>query len=252
MIKLSLQNTVARVTLARAEAANALSGDMLRQFADIVRDIKQSEARVMCIAAEGKHFCAGADVNWMRESVRADSDAPLALAQLLYDIHCLPMPVLSLVHGACYGGGAGLAAVSDICIAGHNARFCFSEVKLGLIPATISPYVVAAIGERQARRYFLDGSVFSADTARQIGLAHQLADNDALPAAGEEEIKQLLIGGKTAQYLIKTLLKDIQQPLGPALAEMTAQRLIACRETEEAQEGIRAFLEKRPPKWRAP
>lgn len=257
-IHYKIEGDIARLTLARPSAANALSGDMLRQITAALREVRASAARVLCISGEGKHFCAGADIEWMRASADPASNSEEdnrreadILAALLHDLHTLPQVTVAVLHGACYGGGAGLAAAADICLAADTTRFCFSEVRLGLIPATISPYITAAMGERQARRYFLDGAVFSAATAQRLGLVHEIAAADDLASATESQLAQILQGGADAQRRIKELLVQIRhRPIDRALIAYTAQALADCRAGEEAKEGIAAFLQKRAPHWR--
>ena len=255
MIKYSTDRHIARITLARPEAANALSGEMLRQFADALRAVRDSAARALCISGEGRHFCAGADVGWMRDSAQQSAEEnreeAAVLADLLLQLHTLPQPSVAVVQGACVGGGVGLAAAADICLAADDAKFRFSEVRLGLIPATISPYVVAAIGARAARRYFLDGANFDGARARQLGLVHEVCAEKDLPALAEQMLADLCQGGAQAQRQIKTLLANLRQRnIDGALAQETAEHLATCRAGEEAREGIAAFLEKRAPRWR--
>lgn len=255
MIEYQQQQSIAHITLARPQVLNALSGDMMRQLAAVLREVSASPARVICLRGSGKHFCGGADLEWMRQcaagGAAVNQREAQVLADLLYQLHTLPQPTVAVIHGACYGGGGGLAAAADICIAADSARFCFSEVKLGLIPATISPYVIAAIGERAARRYFLDGSVFSAATAQQLGLVHTLVAVAELDGAVDAQLAQLLQGGAEAQRLIKTLLlRSRGRALEPALLADTAAWLAECRAGAEAQEGVAAFLDKREPNWR--
>lgn len=255
MITCIIEKQIARITLARPEVANALSGEMLRQFAAALHTVRTSAARVLCISGAGKHFCAGADVTWMRESAQASAEENQreaeSLAQLLLDLHTLPQPSVAVVQGACYGGGIGLAAAADVCIAAADAKFCFSEVRLGIIPAAISPYAVAALGERQARRYFLDGTVFDARRAQQLGLVNEVVAANKLADAATAQMAHLCSGGAQAQQAIKELLVSLRQRrVDSMLAQETAARLAACRAGEEAREGIAAFLHKRPPAWR--
>ena len=245
---------VAALTLARAEAANALSGTMLRELLNGARAARESTARVVCLRGTGRNFCAGADIEWMRDCGKL-SDAENTrearlFADILHELYSLPQPLLVVARGACYGGGAGLAAVADCCIAADSARFCFSETRLGLIPATIAPYVIRAIGERQARRYFLSAATFDAAQARRLGLAHATVADDDLEQAAEDEIARLLRGGANAQRAVKVLTDDIRgRAIDGELGAVTAAHLARVRAGDEAQEGVAAFLEKRKPAW---
>lgn len=256
MVRFELRGAVAEIVLARPEAANAISGEMLPALSTVICQARESAAHIVCLRALGKHFCAGADAAWMRDSAAQSADEnrrqALLLAHVLRDFKNLPQPTLALVQGACYGGGIGLAAAADICLAADNARFCFAEVKLGLIPATISPYIIAAIGARQARRYFLDAAVFSAAEAQHLGLVHEVVGADALATATAAAIARLQTGGRTAQGMVKSLLAELENDAAAATPENTADWLARSRATEEAREGLAAFLEKRSPRWLNP
>ncbi len=246
---------VATLTLNRAEKHNAFDD---RMIADLLRALdkieKDNSIRILVLRAAGKSFCAGADLDWMRRMANYDFAQNLAdarqLAQLMYQFDRLTKPVIALVQGASFGGGVGLVACCDIAIASQDAIFSLSEVRLGLIPSVISPYVIAAIGSRAARRYFLSGERFDAARALQLGLLHEVVEPVSLDASLEQYIDALLNSGPNAQAAAKEL---IQQVLGRAidesLIEETARRIAEVRASDEAREGLNAFLEKRKPDW---
>jgi methylglutaconyl-CoA hydratase len=212
--------------------------------------------RVVVLAAQGPSFSAGADLNWMKAMAgysRAENvEDARRLARLMRTLNGLPRPTVALVQGAAFGGGVGLVACCDIVVAVEEAKFCLSEVKLGLIPAVISPYVVATIGEAAARRYFLTAEAFSSWEAQRLGLVHEVVDRGALEGRGRQIVDALLQGGTTAQQAAKDLVFSIasRRP-DAALIEETAGRIADLRASEEGREGVTAFLEKRRPNWRA-
>jgi methylglutaconyl-CoA hydratase len=210
--------------------------------------------RAIVLAARGTAFCAGADLNWMKKMAgysRAENLADAAgLAGMLRAIHCCAKPVVARVQGDCYAGGMGLAAVCDIVVAAEGAHFCLSEVKLGLIPATISPYVIRAMGAQAARRYFLTAERFSASQARQMGLAHEVVAPDALDQAVQGILTSLLAASPHAVTEAKRLVRDVAgKPLTEALVDETVTRIADIRASEQGREGVRSFLEKRRPSW---
>ncbi len=246
---------VARLTLNRPEVHNAFNDDLIAELtAALVRLEQDPAVRAVVLAAAGKSFSAGADLNWMKrmagyseEENRADARG---LAGLMRSLNELAKPTVALVQGAAYGGGVGLVACCDIAIAATRASFCLSEVKLGLIPAVISPYVIAAIGERAARRYFVTAERFDAETALRLGLVQEVVAPEALEAAGRQVLDALLAGGPAAQAAAKRLVRDMAgRPIDDALVEETAKRIAEIRAGAEAKEGVSAFLEKRPPAW---
>jgi methylglutaconyl-CoA hydratase len=213
-------------------------------------------ARVIVLAASGRSFSAGADLNWMKRMAAYSGDENVAdargLAGLMRTIERLPKPVIARVQGAAFGGGVGLVACCDIAVAAREAVFCLSEVRLGLIPAVISPYVVRAIGARAARRYFLTAERFGAEEACRLGLVHQVTDAAALDAAVSALCAQLLKGGPVALGSAKDLIFAVSdRPVDNAVVEDTARRIAAQRAGAEGREGVAAFLEKRPPSWTA-
>ncbi len=210
--------------------------------------------RVIVLAGEGKSFSAGADLHWMKRQGAASVEENLAdarrLATLFRTISLCKTPTVARVHGAALGGGMGLASACDICVAGEAAQFATSEVKFGIIPSAISPYVVRAIGERQAYRYFQTAERINAARAREIGLAHEVANTDELDAAVQKIVDALLTGGPLAQAAATELIRAVaNKPVDDAGVEDTARRIAALRATPEAKEGLNAFLDKRPAAW---
>ena len=246
---------VARVVLNRPEVHNAFNDELIADLTAALKRLEQDpKVRAVVLAAEGKSFSAGADLNWMKRMAgyseaenRADARG---LAGLMRTLNDLAKPSLAMVQGAAYGGGVGLVACCDIAVASTRASFCLSEVKLGLIPAVISPYVIAAIGERASRRYFLTAERFDAEAALRLGLVQEVVAPEDLEAAGRRVLDALLAGGPEAQAAAKRLVRDLAgRPIDDALIEETAKRIAEVRAGGEAREGVSAFLEKRPPGW---
>ncbi|PWV60172.1 enoyl-CoA hydratase/isomerase family protein [Plasticicumulans acidivorans] len=246
---------VATVTLNRPQLHNAFDDALIESLTATLRALEADAAvRVVVLAANGKSFSAGADLNWMRRmadySEAQNLDDARGLGELMRTLNGLAKPTLARVQGAAYGGGVGLVACCDIVIAATSASFCLSEVKLGLIPAVISPYVVNAIGERQARRYFVSAERFDAATAQRLGLVHEVVEPQALDARVEELLATLAQNGPAAMVAAKRLAQDVARgPLDAALIEDTAQRIAAIRASAEGREGLSAFLGKRQPDW---
>jgi methylglutaconyl-CoA hydratase len=242
-LRIERDGDVLRLTLARPETRNAFDAALIAELSEAFVDVGRSRAVVL--AGEGPSFCAGADVEWMRASADLDYEANVAdanaLRGMLDAIDRCPAPVLARVQGHALGGGAGLVACSDIAIAEARAVFAFSEVKLGIIPAVISPYALAKIGPSAARRYFVTGERFDAATALRIGLVHEIADD--LDAAVNRVLGELRSAGPKAARHAKRLV--LERPDGPDTARRIAER----RTSEEGQEGLRAFLERRRPDW---
>ena len=248
---------VVRVTLNRPQVRNAFDDAAVaaldRAFAALEDD---AGARAVVLSGAGKGFSAGADLAWMKRMAENDREANLAdaraLGNMLRRVARLSKPVVGLVHGAAFGGGAGLVACCDIAIAAESAVFSFSEVRLGLIPAVVSPYVVDAIGPRQARRYFLTGERFNAAEARRIGLVHEVAPADGLEAAGERIVAALAANGPQAMAAAGELVAHVaHRAVDDALVEDTARRIADSRAGAEGREGVAAFLGKRRPDWAA-
>lgn len=242
-LRIERDGDLLRVTLARPETRNAFDAALIAELSEAFVDV--GKARAVLLAGDGPSFCAGADVDWMRASVDLDFDANVAdanaLRGMLEAIDRCPAPVVARIQGHALGGGAGLVACSDIAIADERAVFAFSEVKLGIIPAVISPFALAKIGATHARRYFLTGERFDAATALRIGLVHEV-DAD-LDAAVERVVAELRSAGPRAARHAKRLV--LERPDGPETARRIAER----RTSDEGQEGLRAFLERRSPGW---
>jgi len=243
-LRVERDGSVLRVTLARADRRNAFDADLIRELAETFVDV--GRVRAVVLAGDGQSFSAGADVDWMRSSVDLSTDENVAdanaLRRMLEAIDNCPAPVIARVQGHALGGGAGLVAAADIAVAARDAVFAFSEVKLGIIPAVISPFALAKIGPGAARRYFLTGERFDAETALRIGLVHEVADD--LDAAVDHIVSELMSAGPQATRWAKRLVRE--RPDGPETARWIAER----RASDEGQEGLRAFLDKRKPNWK--
>jgi methylglutaconyl-CoA hydratase len=246
---------IARVLLDRPEVHNAFDDALIAELTKTFQALDgDGRVRVVVLTGAGKSFSAGGDLNWMKrmagysmaENVR-DAEG---LGALMASLDRLAKPTLGLVNGAAYGGGVGLVACCDIVIAASTAKFCLSEVKLGLIPAVISPYVVRAMGARAALRYFLTAEVFDAEDARRLGLAHEVVAPEDVEAAGARLVEVLLQAGPDAQAAAKALIARVAgAPIDEALIADTARRIAEIRATDEGREGVSAFLEKRKPRW---
>lgn len=233
-----------RVTMARPERRNAFDASLIAELADAFADV--GDARAVLLAGEGPSFSAGADVEWQRASIELSYDENVAdyrrLYRMLQSIWRCPAPVVARIQGYALGGGSGLTACADVAVAGEDAVFGFSEVRLGIMPAVISPMVLAKLGPAHARRYFLTGERIDAQTALQIGLVDEVAAD--LDAAVERVVEGILAGGPTAVREAKRLV------LEPGDEDELLARAAACRASDEGQEGLRAFLDKRPAAWR--
>ncbi len=243
-LRVERDGEILRVTLARPEQRNALDAALIAELAEVFVDV--GRVRAVVLAGEGPSFSAGADLEWMRAAADLDYDANLrdanATRHLFEAVDRCPAPVVCRVQGHAFGGGAGLVACSDVAVAASDAVFAFSEVKLGIIPAVVSPFVLAKIGPSAARRYFVTGERFDAATAMRIGLVHEVAAE--LDAAVDAIVAELLSAGPKAARAAKKLV--LERPDGPD----TARRIAEQRTSAEGQAGLRAFLEKRPPAWR--
>jgi methylglutaconyl-CoA hydratase len=237
--------SVLRITLTRADRRNAFDAALIAELAEAFVDV--GRARAVVLAGEGASFCAGADVDWMRASAKLSYDENVAdanaMRQMFEAIDRCPAPVVARVQGHALGGGAGLVAAADIAISAENTVFAFSEAKLGIIPAVISPFALAKIGGAPARRYFVTGERFDAATALRIGLVSEVAAD--LDGAVERVVGELLSAGPQAARWAKRLVRE--RPDGPETARWIAER----RTSDEGQEGLAAFLEKRPPRWKS-
>jgi methylglutaconyl-CoA hydratase len=248
------ENLVARVTLNRPEIHNAFNEIMIQELIDVFKDISSDkDARVVVLTGNGKSFCAGADLNWMKKvvdfSYEENLKESLELADLFYLIYSLPKPTIARVNGAAIGGGAGLVAVCDIVIASEKAKFSLSEVKLGLVPACISPYEVRRIGEKNCRELFLTGERIDAQKALNFGLVNQVVPYDELDKTVDEIVKQLSNSGPNALAMCKKLLQNVPQMSFDEVKKYTAEMIASLRISEEGQEGMNAFLQKRRPNW---
>ncbi len=250
----SVTDGVARLTLNRPEVHNAFDDTLIAALGERLLEAGADEAvRVVILSGNGKSFSAGADLNWMKRAADYTDEENLAdamgLGRMLERLHRMPKPTVALVGGAVFGGGVGLVAACDIALATERARFSLSEVRLGLIPAVISPYVIGAIGVRQARRYFQTAERFDVVEAHRIGLVHQIVED--LDAASRELTDQLLQGGPRAQAAAKELIDAVAgRPLDDSVIADTAERIVACRSGAEGREGVTAFFEKRAASWR--
>jgi len=246
---------VAWITLNRPEVRNAFDDALIASLKNCFSELEADRStRIVVLAGNGPAFCAGADLNWMKRMAGYGYEENLAdarsLADMLAALDRLPKPTIARVHGAAFAGGTGLVAACDIAIGTPQAKFCFSEAKLGLSPATISPYVMRAIGERAARRYFLTAEVFDAAEACRIGLLSACVSSNQLDSSVEEIIKHLLAGGSEAHAKIKELIRAVGgRAVDAALVADTARRIAEIRVSPEGREGIASFLEKRKPSW---
>ncbi|NEX63247.1 enoyl-CoA hydratase/isomerase family protein [Noviherbaspirillum galbum] len=254
-IEIEHSGPVATVWLNRPDMRNAFNETSIAEITQAFRDLgAQAGVRVIVLAARGPAFCAGADLNWMKKMAGYTHEENLAdaaqLADMLRTIYACPKPVVAKVQGDCYAGGMGLVAACDIAVAADSAGFCLSEVKLGLIPATISPYVIKAMGESAARRYFITAERFTAQEAQRIGFVHALAGAADLDAVTSDIVKAIANNSPNAVKEAKRLVQDVAgRPLTLELIADTAGRIADIRSSEEGKEGVRSFLEKRKPDW---
>ena len=257
-LNLEVKNGVARVTLDRPELRNAFDDVLIRELQTAFERLeKDRSVRVVVLAGNGPAFCAGADLNWMKRMAGYGYKENLAdaqaLAKMLATLDRMPKPTIARVHGPVFAGGTGLVAACDIAVGTPEAKFCLSEAKLGLSPATISPYVIRAMGERLARRYFLTAEVFGAEEAHRIGMLSALTAADQLDSTVGELVKHLLAGGPEAHGKIKDLIRSVaNHAIDDALLAETAKRIAEIRVSPEGKEGIASFLEKRKASWCSP
>ena len=255
-IDLAARNEVALLTLNRPEVHNAFDETVIAELTEaLVRVDAMAEVRALILLGAGPSFCAGADLNWMKRMAAFDHAQNLAdaraLANLLKTLANLAKPTIARVHGPAFGGGVGLVACCDIAIATHEATFALSEAKLGLIPATIAPYVIEAIGARHARRYFLSAERFDAAEAYRIGLVHDLVQSvEALDGRINELLGSLFVAGPRAQAAAKALVRAVaHKPIDERVIEDTAERIANIRASDEGREGVAAFLGRRSAEW---
>ncbi|OAL79215.1 enoyl-CoA hydratase [Acinetobacter sp. SFB] len=254
-LQLEQQNQVATVWINRAELHNAFNTTVIEELQHCFTALNsRDDVRVVVLGGRGKSFSAGADLNWMKQAGQAsqaenEADA-LKLAKMLQSLATLKQPTIARVHGIAFGGGMGLASACDICIASMDAKFATSEVRLGLAPSTISPYVIRAIGARQASRYFLTAERITAEQAQKIGLVHEVTTVEELDSKIDEMVQALLLGGPQAQASSKQLIQMVdQQVLTEELLLQTAQHIAHVRQGSEAKNGLSAFLDKQSPSW---
>ncbi len=254
-LQLAREGHTARVTLNRPEVRNAFNEALIAELTAAFAGLSQDkDLRAIVLAAEGKAFCAGADLNWMKAMAgyswaenKADADR---LAEMLWTLYSCPVPVIARVQGDAYAGGVGLVACSDIVVSAESASYCLSEAKLGLLPATIAPYVLRALGEQASRRYFTTAERFSAAEAHRLGLVHELVAADALDAKVDELLAALTANGPAAVRACKKLVQDVAHaPIAPALREDTARRIADIRASDEGKAGVQSFLNKNKAPW---
>ena len=254
-LELSRAGNLATVTLNRPDVRNAFNETTIAEItAAFIALGADHEVRAIVLAANGQSFCAGADLNWMKKMADYTHEENLAdagqLATMLHTIYSCPKPVVAKVQGDCYAGGMGLVAACDVVVTVDSANFCLSEVKLGLIPATISPYVIKAMGENAARRYFLTAERFSAAEAYRLGFAHELVSPELLDAKVADIVKALVSNSPNAVKQAKTLVREVGgREITAALIAGTVQGIAQIRASDEGREGVRSFLEKRKPNW---
>ncbi len=252
----SLGPHVAEVWLNRPEVRNAFNDGVIQELTDAFGALSQdTELRAVVLGGHGKAFCAGADLSWMRamaDYTWAQNHADAArLAEMLWTIWTCPVPVLGRIHGDCYAGDVGLAAVCDVLVAAEGVHFCLSEAKLGLLPATIGPYVVKALGEQASRRYFATAERFSAVQAQALGFVHEVVSAEMLDACLAERVSAIVANGPAAVRACKQLVKDVAgREIDAALRDETARRIADIRASAEGREGVQAFLNKRDPTWK--
>ncbi len=245
----------AEVWLNRPEVRNAFNDGVIAELTQTFRALgAEPGLRCIVLGGRGKAFCAGADLNWMKamagydwEGNRADAHA---LADMLYTLHTCPVPVVGRVHGDCYAGGVGLAAVCDVLVAAQGVQFCLSEARLGLLPATIGPYVVKALGEQASRRYFITAERFSAEEAHRLGFVHECVPAEQIDERVQQIVQTLVANGPAAVKACKRLVQDVAgRPVSEELRADTARRIADIRVSDEGRAGIRSFLDKTPPPW---
>jgi len=254
-LEVAVDGRLATVTLNRPDVRNAFNETVIAEIALAFDALGRDETvRAIVLAANGPAFCAGGDLNWMKKlagysDAENNADA-LRLADMLRTIYLCPKPVVAKVQGDCYAGGMGLVAACDVVVAAEGANFCLSEVKLGLIPATISPYVIKAMGEQAARRYFLTAERFTAAEALRMGLAHEVVIAEELDARVAAVVKALVGNSPNAVRQAKLLVREIAgKAIDDALLADTAARIAQIRASEEGREGVASFLDKRKPSW---
>ena len=247
---------VAELWLNRPEVRNAFNDGVIAELTTAFEKLgSDPQLRAVVLGGRGKVFCAGADLSWMRAMAGYSWDQNQAdaagLAQMLWTIYRCPVPVVGRIQGDCYAGGVGLAAVCDVLVAAEGVHFCLSEARLGLLPATIAPYVVKALGEQASRRYFTTAERFSAQQAHALGFVHEVVAADALDVRVAEIVAALVANGPAAVRACKQLVQDVAgRPIDTGLRDDTARRIADIRSSAEGRDGVQAFLDKREPGWR--
>lgn len=249
------ENDVVTITLNRPDVRNAFDEAMIASLTQAVQKASASTARAVILKAKGESFCAGGDLNWMRraaeQNIEENTQDALALARMYQALNVLPKPTIAQITGDAFGGGVGLAACCDIVVAEQGARFCLSEVKLGLIPSVIAPYVIKAMGARQARRYFLTAEVIDTQQALDFGLVHQIVERGESDLAVEKLLKQIFLGAPGAQTEAKKMVLEISSgKVDDTLAKQTAEYIAIVRSSVEGKDGVMSFLNKTNPVWR--
>lgn len=245
----------AQVWLNRPDVRNAFNDGVIAELTQAFVALgADPQLRCITLAGRGKAFCAGADLNWMKAMAGYDWDAnradAQALADMLHAIYICPVPVVGRIHGDCYAGGVGLAAVCDVLVAAQGVQFCLSEARLGLLPATIGPYVLKALGEQASRRYFITAERFSAEEAHRLGFVHECVPADALDSCVQGLVQALVNNGPAAVKACKQLVQDVAgRPISRELRADTARRIADIRVSDEGKAGIRSFLDKTTPPW---
>jgi methylglutaconyl-CoA hydratase len=254
-IKVEKKDSIATVTLNRPKVRNAFNWTMIQELFDAFRKIRDDDTRIAVLTGEGTCFCAGADLKWMKDVMKSSYEdnykESLELAELFYLLYALPKPLVGRINGPAIGGGTGFVSVCDIAVASSDAKFSFSEVRIGLVPSDISPFMIRKCGgEGRIREFFLTGRRLTADDALKIGLVNKVVNPDELDGAVNEIVSELMQGSPNALKVCKELLETVPQKKLDEVREYTADTLAKLRKSEEAQEGMNAFLEKRQPKWR--
>ena len=252
-LRVETDGPVVRVTLNRPDVRNAFNEELIAELTTWAQSVTPSTARVAVLAGAGKIFCAGADLTWMSKMVHYTHEENVrdarAMATMFEALDALPIPLIGRVHGAALGGGVGLAAVCDIVVAAEDAAFAFTEVKLGIVPAVISPYALAKIGRSAARELFLTGARFSAARAREIGLVHAVGTEQELDRMIAKYVNDLVTSGPEAVAAAKRLIAEVSGATRTAATEYTIDAIAERRVSKEGQDGMGAFLAKRPPSW---
>ncbi len=253
-VRLTRDGPIARVTLSRPDVRNAFNDEMLEDLREVFASLRtDSQVRVVVLTGEGACFCAGADLNWMKRVVNytleQNYEDSLNLARMLREVYTHPQPVIGRINGPAIGGGTGVVAVCDIAIASQDAYFAFSETKLGLTPAAISPYLLKRMGEKNLREYFLTGERFSAERAVELGLVNSAVPAEQLDAEVEQKVALILSGGPEALAVSKELIREVAERSLVDNGPYTAEVIAKLRMSAEGQDGMNAFLERRKPRW---